>query len=160
MSRSRRTPDLSAMKSPSSHPSHAAMTFVTRSSARRLIGRATLLSLAVGLAALVSTSEVSAAGAVVAPSELAAADAKALEVLVTKARTTEAASFAARDALRAALPTLDAQKRGPYAPVSRPLKDLGPQSVPALLEALALDAGLGRKAPVPAKPPAGLSESA
>lgn len=148
------------MNRPSSHPSHAAMPLLDRSSARRLLGRATLLSFGLALAALCSASDVSAAGAVVAPSELAPADAKALEALVAKARTTEAASFAARDALRAELPTLDAQKRGPHAPVSRPLKDLGPQSVPALLEAIALDAGLGRGAPVPAKPPAGLSESA
>jgi hypothetical protein len=109
---------------------------------------------------VLGASEASAAGAVVAPSELAAADAEALEALVAKARKDEAASFTARDALRAELPTLDAQKRGPYAPLSRPLKALGPKSVPALLEALALDAGLGRRAPVPTSPPAGLTESA
>jgi len=160
VSRARRTPDQSAMKSPSSPPSHAAMPLFTRSSARRLIGRATLLSLGLGLAALFGTTGAGAAGALVGPSELAPADAKALEALVAQARGTEAASFAARDALRAELPRLDAQKRGPYAPLSRPLKDLGPRSVPALLEAIALDAGLGRQAPVPASPPAGLSESA
>lgn len=160
MSRARRTPDQSAMKSPSSPPSHAAMPLFTRSSARRPIGRATLLSLGLGLAALFGTTGAGAAGALVGPSELAPADAKALEALVAQARGTEAASFAARDALRAELPRLDAQKRGPYAPLSRPLKDLGPRSVPALLEAIALDAGLGRQAPVPASPPAGLSESA
>lgn len=63
-----------------------------------------------------------------------------LNAQIAQARAETPAAFEAFDQIRSDLRTIDAAKRGPYAPMTRMLKALGPNGLMPMLEAIAVRA--------------------